>query len=89
MPDMKRYVKNPKWTIVYNIFNESTSRWVGEGWEFYDDDKAAQDRYNFLAKFSETPNTDGFKYCPCKRPFYSTDRSRMGAAHAWEEVLES
>lgn len=75
----------PKWTVLYNI-STPESNWIGTGWEFFNDEKTAQKRYDALSKFSEKPNDLGFKYCPTKRPYYSScDRAHLGAAHAWNK----
>lgn len=88
--DLSEYFKypygtrHPTWTIVYNISTPG-SRWIGTGWEFFEDEKTAQKRYNELSKFSEKPNELGFKYCPTKRPYFPLDRVHLGAVHAWNK----
>ena len=62
----------PKWTVVYNIVSEESSRWVGTGWEFFDDDDSANRAY---ARHVSSGNV------PTKRPFHFRDDSHLGAAH--------
>lgn len=62
-------MKHPKWTLLYNI----DGKWVGTGWEFFDKEHEASDRYDELNKHG---------HCCTKRPFHEkTDRPHMGACH--------
>lgn len=63
MPDV------PKWTVFYNI---TGSRWIGKGWEFFDDRDDAKVRYDALA-------ADG--HVPTLRPWHPNDIDDMGATH--------
>jgi hypothetical protein len=62
----------PSWTVVYNRVSLG-SRWIGKGWEFFDDEEWAKRRYDELVK-------EG--HCPTKRPYHSSDRQHLGAVHA-------
>lgn len=64
--------KCPSWTIHYNRVNPG-SRWIGTGWEFFDEESAAKARYDELMK-------DG--HYPTKRPYHAEDKRHLGAVHA-------
>lgn len=67
----KRSVK-PAWTVTYNIVSPS-SPWIGTGWEFFQNEKTAQVRYDALVVTGR---------CPTKRPYYSpSDRQHLAAVH--------
>lgn len=71
-PSPSPRVERPAWTVCYNIVTPG-SRWVGTGWEFFDDEAAARTRYVQLAAAGCPPT---------KRPYYSKDdRPHLGAAH--------
>lgn len=63
-------MNRPKWTILYNI---DCGEFIGTGWEFYNDDREAQQRYEVLSSDTRT--------CPTKRPYHEkTDFPHFGAA---------
>ncbi len=63
----------PKWTVHYNIAS-NYSRWVGRGWEFFDDEECAEARYNALNSMEG--------HCASMRPFHrKTDAQHLGAVH--------
>jgi len=63
-------IKKPKWTVLYNI----DGKWIGTGWEFFDDYIIAKSRYAVLN------SSEG--YCATLRHFHEkTDRPHMGAVH--------
>jgi hypothetical protein len=62
----------PKWTVVYNIVSPG-SRWIGTGWEFFDDAASMERRKNELSAKGQTTTS---------RPYYpATDKSHLGAVH--------
>ena len=66
-------IKKPKWTVLYNIVSEENSKWIGTGWEFFDEDSDADKCY---ARHRDNGNN------PSKRPFFERlDRAHMGVAH--------
>ncbi len=74
---MSNSMKNtPKWTVCYNIVSPEASRWVGTGWEFFDEEPhadAAYRRHQILGN------------CPTKRPYNHFDRDHLGAIHVCME----
>ena len=63
----------PQWTVLYNIVSEESDKWVGTGWEFFDDEAQATKCYERQIKNGN---------CPTKRPFYSSqDAQHLGAVH--------
>jgi hypothetical protein len=68
----------PKWTVCYNIVSLESDRWIGHGWEFFDEDAQAISCY-------ERHNKAG--NCATKRRYYHpTDYEHLGAAHRfWAE----
>jgi hypothetical protein len=65
--------KRPHWTVLYNIVSKENDRWVGTGWEFFDEEKDAQAAFD-----RHTADGSG----ACKRPYYnSCDENHLGAAH--------
>lgn len=65
-------LKHPNWTLNYNIVS-SDSEWIGTGWEFFNEEEHAQNRYDVLTK-------SGIGVC--KRPYYHhTDKHHLGACH--------
>lgn len=61
----------PKWTVLYNIVNET--QWIGTGWEFFDNRDDALARYEVL----EAKN-----YVPTLRSFHEgCDLPHMGIGH--------
>lgn len=63
----------PKWTVVYNIVSPESSKWVGTGWEFFDDEEDAQACYDRHVASGNTPT---------KRPYHDgCDKPHLGAAH--------
>lgn len=68
----------PAWTIGYNLSPEVLrTYWVGKGWEFYDDEKQAKQRYDALIAQG---------HCPFLRPYYPTDSEHLGAVHQEQEA---
>ena len=65
-------MERPKWTVRYNIVSPESERWIGTGWEFFDDEKDATNAY---ARHIDKGNT------PTKRPFHTNDRIHLGACH--------
>ena len=65
----KKTMKEPKWTVLYNITNDP---WIGTGWEFFDDEVSAKACY---ARQRKTGN------CPTMRPYHRNDRVHLGAVH--------
>lgn len=69
MTDMGR----PRWTVCYNIVSPESDRWVGRGWEFFDEEAQATACYERQIKSGN---------CPTKRPYYhQVDYEHLGAAH--------
>jgi hypothetical protein len=65
--------KEPKWTVLYNIVSRENARWIGMGWEFFDEEADAQKCYK---RHLDNGN------CPCKRPYFRmSDYTKLGAAH--------
>lgn len=63
----------PKFTILYNKSNDN-SKWIGTGWEFFDDKKKAEERFEQLNR--------EVAYCPTLRPYHhKTDFEHLGAVH--------
>jgi len=58
--------KEPQWTVFANLIRKDT-RWVGESWEFFEDEPAAQARYDEL-------HAQG--HCPTKRRFHRANDYR-------------
>src|SRR5690349_17653770 len=63
----------PMWTVCYNIVSKESPRWVGTGWEFFDNEADAQACYVRLEQAG----------CfPTKRPYHHVvDRNHLGAHH--------
>jgi len=65
--------KRPRWTVCYNIVSPESDRWVGRGWEFFDEEYQATACYERHIKLGN---------CPTKRPYYhQSDYQHLGAAH--------
>jgi len=63
----------PKWTVHYNIVSPESGKWVGTGWEFFDDESKSSSAYS---RHIAAGN------CPTKRPFHrDCDLKHLGAAH--------
>jgi hypothetical protein len=64
----------PSWVVFWNVNPEmrSGTQWVGTGWEFFDHEGCAKDRYKEL-------NAQG--HVASLRPYYPTDAQYLGAAH--------
>ncbi len=60
----------PKWTVHANVTLKD-SRWLGQSWEFFDDEQSADQRY---AEHLTCGNV------PTKRPFHPSDLNQMAAA---------
>lgn len=68
-------MNQPMWTVCYNIVSRESLRWVGTGWEFFDNECDAQACFDRHVKNGN---------CPTKRPYYrARDRIHLGAAHTW------
>ena len=65
----------PKWTVRYNISSPESNRWIGNGWEFFDEEKDASRAY---ARIIDRGNV------PTKRPFHMNDAKHLGACHKIE-----
>jgi hypothetical protein len=62
----------PRWTVHYNIVSPESDRWVGTGWEFFDNEAQATDCYRRQGKLGNVPS---------KRPFYpAVDTVHLGIA---------
>jgi hypothetical protein len=57
----------PNWTVLYNI-GLSDSAFIGQGWEFFYNEDAAQRCYNYQTKLGHVPT---------KRPFHPSDKRHM------------
>ena len=72
--------EHPRWTVVYNTISPENSKWIGTGWEFFDEEKDAQTCYDRHIKLGN---------CPTKRFYYQGidpnkpkyDYFHLGAAH--------
>ena len=60
----------PRWTVHYNIVN--SSRWIGRGWEFFDE---AEEAAQVANKRTEEGHSVSI------RPFHPNDIPNMGAVH--------
>lgn len=70
-------VDKPRWTVLYNVVSKENDRWIGTGWEFFDNENDAQKCYDRHV-------TEG--NCPTKRYYYEKlDRYHLGAAHRFRE----
>lgn len=69
----------PNWTVLYNIVSPEDGRWVGTGWEFFDDEEDAE----FCRRRHERLGN-----VPTKRPFHTNDIPHLGAAHT-EPVMKA
>jgi len=70
---MRKMSEKPKWTVVYNIVSKESNKWIGTGWEFFDDEIDASSCYARQVKAGNTPT---------KRPYYDkSDRKHLGAVH--------
>lgn len=66
-------MKLPKWTVVYNIASPESDKWIGMGWEFFDDFSDADRCFKRQAKLGNVPTL---------RPFNKkADYNQLGAAH--------
>jgi hypothetical protein len=61
----------PTWTVLYNI-TTAANRWIGTGWEFFDNEVLARNRVEHL---------QGRGFAPTLRPYQSSDKSHLGAVH--------
>jgi hypothetical protein len=68
-------MKEPEWTVCYNIVSPESSEWVGTGWEFFD---SKEDADRATARLTALGNV-----CT-RRPFHKVDRKYLGAAHRYE-----
>jgi len=62
----------PHWTVCYNIVSLESNKWVGTGWEFFDDEDQASACYQ---RHKEAGNV------PIKRPYHSDDFEHLGVVH--------
>jgi hypothetical protein len=67
------YRRKPSWTVLANSAPLNGGHWVGTSWEFFDDEVAAQHRYEELSNAGRYPT---------KRPYHSADAAHLGAVHA-------
>ena len=58
-------MNKPHWTVIHNTAPDGTPH-MGRAWEFFDDEQAAQKRYDELSKN---------RLYPTKRPYFSGDPS--------------
>ena len=58
--------REPQWTVFANLIRKDT-RWVGESWEFFEDETTAQARYDELVAQGN---------CPTKRRFHRANDYR-------------
>lgn len=64
---------HPSWTVVSNIVSPESDKWVGTCWEFFDEERQAEECYT---RQIEAGNT------PVKRPYFEiSDRGHLGAVH--------
>ena len=66
----------PRWTVRYNINSPEAGRWIGTGWEFFDEGKDASKAY---ARHIDCGNV------PTKRPFHANDTKYLGACHGFDK----
>jgi hypothetical protein len=72
----------PKWTVLYNIVSkevDDSPDWIGTGWEFFNDEAAADRCYTWH---------DAAGNVPTKRPFHPNDAVHLAATHRNVEVLK-
>lgn len=63
----------PRWTVVSNILSPESDKWVGTCWEFFDEERQAEECYTRQIEAGNTPT---------KRPYFeSSDREHLGAVH--------
>ena len=70
--ELLKELATPKWTVLYNIVSPEAARWIGRGWEFFDEERDAQrcyERHNALGN------------CASKRPYHINDKEHLGAVH--------
>lgn len=65
-------VAQPRWTVTYNIVSRENGRWIGHGWEFFDNEADADKCYNRQLASGN---------CPTRRHFHPVDWQHLGAAH--------
>lgn len=67
----------PKYTVLYDIVSKENNKWVGTGWEFFDDEYEAQKCYD---RHMQTGNS------PCKREyFHPVDYNYLGSIQHTDE----
>lgn len=67
--------REPCWTVHYNIVSPESDRWIGDGWEFFDEEDQATRCFERHHRAGD---------CPTKRPYYrATDIHHLGAAHGY------
>lgn len=74
-------MKTPKWTVLYNIVSkedDSFPKWIGTGWEFFNDEEAANKCYTWHAASGNMPT---------KRPYHPNDAAHLAATHQTTEIL--
>lgn len=72
MTELCQIKKAPKWTVGYNIVSRESERWIGTGWEFFDDEQEAARCYDRHVSAGN---------CPFKRPYHEADFKHLGAVH--------
>ena len=71
--------KQPNWTVCYNIVSPESDRWVGTGWEFFDQECDAEKSYKRHISLGNVP---------CKRPYFPpSDYKHLGIAHEEARLL--
>ena len=74
-------MKEPRWTVHYNIVSPESDAWIGTGWEFFGSEgeaTAAMHRHERLGN------------CAGKRPYYrDCDAKHLGAVHDSSEGRKS
>lgn len=62
----------PAWTVLYNIVSKENSKWIGTGWEFFDEESEASKCYKRHLNSNNTP---------IKRKYHKNDKVHLGAVH--------
>ena len=57
-------MKNPKWAVCYNIVSPESNTWIGTGWEFFDEEPAAQICYERHISLGDCPCNLGLLFVP-------------------------
>lgn len=62
----------PRWTVNYNIVSPESDKWIGTGWEFFDEEHDAASCYRRHRMLGNVPTM---------RPFHHSDVYSMGIVH--------